>query len=121
MVRALKNVPKSAFNFAVESFGRQSQGRMGHRTAAFYSLLACGGRFGIINDLARLNTFADSAAFGNSQLIVILQIEPKLRGQAKIPSQANGSVGANGPLSTDDLINARKIQGFCQCISADAH
>src|SRR5580658_10315573 len=59
-----------------------------------YRDLACNGSLRAIDNVAGLDLSADSAAFGNSQVIVILKIQPKLRGQAKILSQTHGSVGA---------------------------
>jgi len=44
---------------------------------------AWNGSFRAIDTVAGLDLPADPAAFGNSQVIVILKIQPKLRGQAK--------------------------------------
>src|SRR5438105_9992653 len=71
--------------------------------------------------LQSLDPFADSAPFCNSQVVVILKIEPKLRWQTKILSQPNGSVGPDGPISADHFINARKTQSLRQLISTHAH
>src|SRR5439155_24753306 len=68
-----------------------------------------------------LDPFADSAAFRNSQVVVILKIEPKLRRQTEILSQANGRVGTDGPISTDHFIDSRKTQGLRQLTSTHSH
>ena len=53
---------------------------------------------GIMSNLAGLNPFADPASLGDSQIVIVLQIEPKLRGQAEVLPQANGRFGTNGPV-----------------------
>ena len=63
---------------------------------------------------AGLNPSADSAAFCNSQVVIILKIEPELCGQAEVLPQANGSVGTDGPVSADNFIDAGEIEGLRQ-------
>src|SRR5580692_6326211 len=86
-----------------------------------YRDLAWNGSFRAIDTVAGLDLPADSAAFGNSQVIVILKIQPKLRGQAKILSQTHGSVGADGSIAAHHFIDAGKVTRFRQRISANAH
>ena len=47
-------------------------------------------------NVARLDPSANSSVFGNSQVIVVLKMQPELCGEAKILSQANGGIGADG-------------------------
>src|ERR1019366_7835954 len=73
-----------------------------------------------MRNLARPNPFTNSAALGDSQVVVILKIEPKLRRYAEVFPQANGGVGADGPVSPDDFIDARKTESVSQRIAAQA-
>src|SRR5271155_1525200 len=82
---------------------------------------ACAGKFDIVSNFAGPNPFADSATFGNSQVVIVLKIEPKLRGQTEVLSQANGSLRTDSPVSPDDFIDAGKIERFRQFISTHAH
>jgi hypothetical protein len=50
-----------------------------------------------------------------------LKIEPKLRGQTEVLPQANGGVGTDGPVSPDNVIDARKIEGLRQFIGTQSH
>jgi hypothetical protein len=59
----------------------------------------------VIANVAPLDLSANSAAFGNSQVIVVLKIQPELCPQTKILSQANRSVCADDAVSTH-AINA---------------
>src|SRR5271168_2348525 len=77
--------------------------------------------FGAISDLAAFDPFADSATLRNSQIVIVLQIEPKLCGQVEVLSQADGSVGTDGAVSADDLVDAGKVERFRQCIGAYVH
>ena len=74
-----------------------------------------------ITDRSRLNPPANSAAFCNSQVVIILQIEPELCGQTEILPQADGSVSADGPVSADDFIDAGESEGLRQLIRTHAH
>src|ERR1700719_2413976 len=56
-------------------------------------------KFGIISNLAGPNPFADTDALRDSQVVVVLKIEPKLGGQAEVLPQANGGVGTDGSVS----------------------
>ena len=78
-------------------------------------------KFGVVGNRARLDAFADSAAFRDPQVVVILQIEPELRGQTEILSQPQGGVGTDSAVPTDDLVDARKIQRLGQRIRTYAH
>ncbi len=60
------------------------------------------------------NPSADAVTLCDSQVVVVLKIKPKLRGQTEVLPQANGSAGTDAPLSPDDLIDARKIEGLRQ-------
>ena len=64
--------------------------------------------------LAGPNPFADSVALGDSQIVVVLKIEPKLGGQAEVLPQSNRGVGTDSPVSSDDLVDAGKIEGLRQ-------
>src|SRR5260370_6929286 len=85
------------------------------------TILACTGKFGVVGNLPRSNPFADSAAFRNSQVVVVLKIEPELCSQTEILPQANASVGADGPHPANDFIHARKTHSFCHSISPHPH
>ena len=63
--------------------------------------LTCAGHCGVIRSLTRFNPFADSAAFRESQIVIILKLEPKLRGQTEILAQTNGSVSTDGSVSPE--------------------
>src|ERR1019366_7608571 len=89
--------------------------------AAGIARLAGAGKFGVIGNLPRFNPFAGSVDFCNSQVVVVLKIEPKLCRQTEILPQANGSFGTDGPVSADDLIDAGKTECLRQFISAHAH
>jgi hypothetical protein len=80
--------------------------------AGVFDALPGTGMLNVMSHFAWLYPFADSAPFRNPQVIIILKIEPKLGWQSKILSQANGSVGTDGSMATDDFIDARKTQGF---------
>src|SRR5208282_4397609 len=78
------------------------------------------GKFGrVLNPW--FDSLANSSALGDSQVVVILQIKPKLGGQAEVLPQANGRVGANSPVPTDDFIDAGEIESLRQCIATEAH
>ena len=83
--------------------------------------LACGAKVVLISRLAGLNSSADSIPCCESQVVIILKIEPKLRRQTEVFPQANGSVSADGPRSADDLIDAGKTESLGQFISTHAH
>src|ERR1035441_4920766 len=83
--------------------------------------LARPGELRTIVNVARLDALADSAACGNSQVVVVLKIHPELCRQAKIPFEANSSIGTDGPIPADDVIDARKVERLSQRISAQAH
>src|SRR5262249_6836954 len=53
---------------------------------------------------------AHAAPLGNSQVVVVLQVEPELCWQAKILSQADGSLGADGTISAHDFVDSWKVQ-----------
>jgi hypothetical protein len=55
------------------------------------------------------------------QIVVVLKIEPKLRGQTEVLPQANGGVSTDGPVSPDNVIDARTIQGLRPFISTQSH
>jgi len=74
-----------------------------------------------MGNLSGSNFITDAAALGESQIVVVLKIEPELSGQAEVFSQANGSVGADRTISTDDFIDAREIESLRQFIGAYAH
>src|ERR1700733_11976078 len=67
--------------------------------------LAGASKFGMVGNCARLDAFADSAACCDPQVVVILQIEPELRGQAEVLSQPEGRVGTDSAVSADDLVD----------------
>jgi hypothetical protein len=50
-----------------------------------------------------------------------LKIEPKLRRQTEVLPQANGGVATDGPVSPDNVTDARKIEGLRQFISTQSH
>src|ERR1700733_13938666 len=70
---------------------------------------------------SRLDFSSYSAARGNSKIVIVLQIQPELRGQSKINSQPDRSVGADRPRSAHNFINAREFQGLCEGIGAHTH
>jgi hypothetical protein len=71
--------------------------------------------------LSRANSSSSATAFGQSQVVIILQVEPELRRQTEILPQSNRSISADRSFSPYNLIDARKVQGFCQLICADIH
>jgi hypothetical protein len=77
------------------------------------------GEFASISRLPKFDRAAASAALCRSEIVVALEIEPKLRlVEAEILPQANGSIRADGSVPADDLMDARKTQRLCQRISA---
>src|SRR5580698_2446857 len=70
--------------------------------------LAGAGELRAEGNVAAFDPPANPSAFGNSQVVVILKIQPELGGQAEILSQANGSIGTDSPVSADDFIDAGK-------------
>src|ERR1700685_1230843 len=82
--------------------------------------LACGGelrtRAGVGPDM-----FADSVAFRNSHIVVVLKIQPELCWQAKILSQANSSLSADSPVSPYHFIDAGKLERLRQRIGSQPH
>src|SRR5712672_694122 len=83
--------------------------------------LARAGEFSLDPNPARLDLLADSTAFCNSQIIVILKIHPELRRQTEIFPQTDGSVSTDSTVSPDDLIDAREIQRLGQFIRGHPH
>src|SRR5437867_5293942 len=53
----------------------------------------CAAEFSVITGPQRLDTSANSDAFRNSEVVVVLKVEPKLCRQAEILSQAYRGVG----------------------------
>src|SRR5450755_2624348 len=84
-------------------------------------ILAGTDKLSIMNNLAGPNPFTDAAALCDPQIVVVLKIEPKLRGQIEILPQPYGGVGTDRPISPDHFIDARKTQRVCQFIGAYAH
>src|SRR5260370_26924701 len=74
-----------------------------------------------MSNFAWPDPFADSASLRDSQIVVVLKLEPKLRWQTKVLYQANGGIGTDGAVPADYFIDARKIKGLCQFISTHAH
>jgi len=72
--------------------------------------LLCVGKFGAMNDLAGPNPFADAATLRDSQIVIVLKIEPKLRGQTEVLPRrmAVSALMARSP--PDDFIDARKLR-----------
>src|ERR1700690_1075549 len=95
--------------------------RMGIGKAPRVDALARVGKFAVMRKLTGPNPFADAASLGDSQVVVILKIEPKLRRQTKVLSQANGGVCADGAVSPDNFIDPRKAEGLRQFIGAHTH
>ena len=46
----------------------------------------------------------------DSQIVVRLKIHPELRRHAKVFAQAEGDIGADGPLPAHDLVDAGKVE-----------
>src|SRR5450755_3065348 len=77
--------------------------------------------FGFVNDLARLYLLAYSTALRDSKIVVVLKVKPKLCWQAEVLSEANGGVGADGAVASDDFVNAGKIERFRQGVGTHCH
>src|SRR5260370_21990141 len=71
----------------------------GAKSERIVKTLARVGTFGIIRNFAGPNPFADSATLRDSQIVVVLKIEPKLRGQTEVLPQAKGGVSTDGTVS----------------------
>src|SRR5580692_328023 len=82
--------------------------------------LACGGDLRTRASVG-LDSIADPAAFRNSHVVVVLKVQPELCWQAKILSETNGSLSADGPVSPDHFINAGKLQRLRQRIGSQPH
>jgi hypothetical protein len=65
--------------------------------------------------------FSDAAALGQSQVVIVLQVEPELCGQAEILSQTDSGVGTDGPVSADDVVDAGERKRLRQGLSGYAH
>src|ERR1039458_393438 len=89
--------------------------------ARAFRLGSSAGEMNTIANVAGLDPSSNSATFGNSQVEVVLKIQPELCRQTKILSQANGGIGADGPVSADHFIDAGKVERFRQRIGAHAH
>src|SRR5579859_1534258 len=65
----------------------------------------------------RFYRLAHSAALSDSQIVVILQVEPELRRQAEILPQPNCGIRTDRPLSPHDVINSREPKRLRQGIN----
>src|SRR5437879_13844967 len=70
----------------------------------------CAAEFSVITGPQRLDTSANSDAFRNSEVVVVLKVEPKLCRQAEILSQAYRGVGADGSPACYNLMNPQHTQ-----------
>src|ERR1700722_14091952 len=77
--------------------------------------------YGMMSNISRLDPLADSAPFGDSQIVVVLKVQPELRGQTKILPQANRSIGTDASVPADHLIDAGEVERLRQCVRAHAH
>ena len=68
-----------------------------------------------------IDSLADSAAFCDPQIVVVLKIEPKLGGQAEVFAQTDGSFGTDGPVSADHFVYAGKTERLHQFIGTHPH
>ncbi len=62
-----------------------------------------------------MHLFLDRAAFrtlSHLEVVGSLKIQPKLRGRAKISSEAERRISANSPPGAHNLIQARRVVGI---------